>query len=164
MDGKIEICDKETLLLEVVGKEGIALIYKELIRNNNSCRCCGYFPNQNQRLKMHVSFYDKNNPSQSICALLCEACFYLKHFDKSVDLNYPVLVNSDYSQVDLIKIQRCSTIAINNEIDKKTIFILKQKPSEYLKMIKEDPFMVSPYIKVVYSDNFKWNNCRRFDI
>lgn len=160
MDGNLEICNKESLLLEALGKEGVHFIYNQLLKEDSVCHCCGFVPKQNQKLKMHTIMFDDNNPANSKCVLLCEACYYIKHFEKAIELEYVVLVNSEYNQIDLIKIQRNSTIAINKEIDKKRISILKQKPIDYLNIIKEDKFFFSPYIKVVFSDKFKWNNCR----
>ncbi len=158
----ISICQKEQALLAISDVKTVQDLFKNLIISNNSCACCGYIPKENQRLKMHVLSIDEKNPSNSICQLLCEACFYIKHFDKAVENDYVVLVNSEYSQADLVRIQRKSTNAINAEIKNKRISVLKQKPSEYLEIIKKDSTQKSLYIKVVFSDKFKenWKKCR----
>ncbi len=160
INGNIEFCNKENTLLKTIEREGVNTIYRKLLNVHNACQCCDFIPKPTQKLKMHVVSLNDIAPMDSICVLLCDACYYIKHFELAIELDYPVLVNSEYSQIDLVKIQRNSTIAINNEIDKKRISILKQKPIDYLNTIKKDNLLFSPYIKFVFGDKFNWSNCR----
>jgi hypothetical protein len=160
LDSKIELCEKESQAISVFGRDKIFEIYNSLRQESNQCACCGYKPNALQRLKLHFIDINPENEIQYKAVLLCDACFLIKHFNKAVEENCVALANSEFSQIDLLKIQRMSNTTTNKEILKKTIVILKLSPKDYLEQIKEDKHMFSPYIKVLFNNNFKWDNCK----
>jgi hypothetical protein len=157
IDTKIEVCQKETEALSALGKAKIFETYNSLVKENNICNCCDFKPNNNQRLKLHILEFNKNNLNG---VLLCDVCFLLKHFDKAVEQNVITLANSEYNQLDLIKIQRISNKSINMEIQKKTVALLKMSSQEYLDQIKQDKYAYNSNIKILFNKNFNWNNCR----
>lgn len=160
VDSKIEFCQKELEALSLFGKEKIFEIYNNLRKEINQCACCEYKPKFSQKLKLHFLELNQEKELKYKAVLLCDACFCLKHFQKAAQENCVALANSEFSQVDLIKIQRMSNKTTNKEIIKKTIVVLKLSPQEYIKQIEEDRHMYSPYIKVLFNNNFKWDNCK----
>ncbi len=94
INGNIELCNKENTLLKTIEKEGVNTIYRQLLNTHNACQCCDFIPKSTQKLKMHVISLNETAPMDSICALLCDACYYIKHFELAIELDYPVLVNS----------------------------------------------------------------------
>lgn len=160
IDSKIEFCQKESEAISILGRDKIFEIYNNLRKEFNQCSCCGYKPNPSQKLKLHFADLNTQKEITYKAVLLCDACFLLKHFNKAIEDNCVALANSEFSQIDLIKIQRMSNKTTNKEILKKTIVVLKLSPQEYVKQIIEDKHMFSPYIKVLFNNNFKWNNCK----
>jgi len=157
IDPKIDFCNKEQEALLVLGKPKIIEIYNNLRKKDNSCLCCGFKPNASQNLKLHI--VDFSNTNINAC-LLCEACFLIKHFDKALEQKCVALANSEYSQISLMEIQRKSNKTTNQEILKKRIVVLKETSEEYANKIKSDNLLYSPYIKVLFNNNFKWDNCK----
>lgn len=157
IDSKIDFCNKEQEALSVLGKPKIIQIYNDLKKNNNMCACCGFKPNVLQNLKLHIIDYFENNAN---ACLLCEACFLIKHFDKALEQKCVALANSEYTQISLMEIQRKSNKTTNQEILKKRIVVLKETAEDYATKIKSDNLLYSPYIKVLFNNNFKWNNCK----
>lgn len=160
INSKIEFCQKESEAITFLGKSKIFEIYNNLRKEFNQCSCCGYKPKSSQKLKLHFVDLNIQKEVNYKAVLLCDACFLLKHFNKAIKENCIALANSEFSQIDLIKIQRMSNKTTNKEILKKTIVVLKLSPQEYLNQIKDDKHMFSPYIKVLFNNNFKWDNCK----
>lgn len=161
LDGKIEVCHNEQTLLALVGRDVVNEMYKRARKESDGkCECCDYELKENQKFKMHIAKINEQEPESSRVFLICDACYYLKHFGLAVEKNYVRLVNSEYSQIDLIKIQRQSNKRTEYEIQKKRISLLKQPASEYYEQIKEDPKMINFYIKIVFRNNFDWTNCK----
>lgn len=157
VDTKIEFCSKEEEALLILGKEQITNIYNKIKSESNVCACCGFIPNEFQNLKLHILDFSIETTNAT---LLCGACFLLKHFEKAIERNCVVLANSEYSQLDLFTIQRKSNKTTNNEIVKKRIVILKTTAKEYADQIKNNKLLYSPYIKVLFNNNFKWDYCK----
>lgn len=161
IDYNIECCAKESQLLELMGKDSLKAYFEAVKKEyNNTCACCEFQPAPNQRLKLHVVSVNQEKPEMSPGVPLCEACFALKHFEGSVKKQEIKLVNSVYSQGDLLKIQRQSNARLKFEEDRKKIMGLKKSPEEYLKEILEDPKLIDPKIKVLFGRNLAWINCK----
>jgi len=156
IDLKLEFCNKEQELLELIGKDSVMEMYLSAKSANNLCACCSYVPKNNQTLKLHVLKINKEIPQKSHIALLCEACYYHKHINKAIEEENIILANSQYSQIDLIKIQRESNRRTNYEVKKKRIVILKMTPSEYFTPLKDTPEAISPFMKLVFNKKFNW--------
>ena len=160
VEPKLDFCDKEEKLMNLIGMVEIFNIYNKLRKTSNFCNCCGFFPKISQKLKLHIVKINDENPLESDAVLLCEACFYIKHFDKAIEKKLVALVNSEFSQLNLIDIQRKSNKTLNVELDRKRVVILKMKPEEYAKTLREDMLLYSPHIKIVFNNNFNWENCK----
>lgn len=160
MNSKLECYNLEHELLELIGKASIALIYNDLRHKSNVCAFCSYLPNPYQKLKLFVLEINKTTPSESKVTLLCDACFHLKHIDKAIQEDLIALVNSSYSQEELIRLQRKGTKNINQGYKDKTIAVLKITPQKFLEDIQKDPLLNSPHIKAVFYKKFDWSHCR----
>lgn len=173
MDLKIEISPSEKRIQEEIGKENWTNLRKLTLENPNGyvCSGCGFIPSNGQTLRVHVMpFNDQNfdlmeRYSELQTILLCDACHTLKHFDMAVAAGTVRLVNSDFTQKDLIAVCRHGNRAVNayvkgNRKIEKRIFPLKKKPEDYLREILDDQKNYNPKIKVIFTDRFTWSNCR----
>lgn len=173
IDLNIEISPSEKGILEIIGKEK----WKDLLNLNknsdNYCLGCGFETKNNQKLNIHILPFDNNlildsdeNSYKNLRFIkLCDACHLIKHFDYAAQNDLVKLVNSNFNQADLIKLCRYKNEAVNayilggHGIDK-NIFLLKKTPSEYLKEILESNLNINPKIKLIFTKNFNWANCR----
>lgn len=172
MDLKLEISPSEKRILEQIGKDDWQKLSNLTIsKTNYICSGCGFVPSQGQKLRVHVLPFDESNFDikerflELGTSLLCDACHLIKHFDSAVNAEQIRLVNSDFTQKDLIAVCRHGNNALNAYVKgggkiEKRIFPLKKKPGDYLKEITEDVKNYNPKIKVVFTDKFKWDNCR----
>ena len=172
MELKLEISPSEKKVLDLIGKEN----WLELSKSSTSkapyvCSGCGFVPARGQKLRVHILPFDEKNFDlasnflQLESSILCDACHTIKHFDLAVDSKLVRLVNSDFSQKDLIVVCRHGNRALNayvkgNKYIEKRIFPLKKKPEDYLREISEDQKNYNPKIKVIFTDKFTWENCR----
>lgn len=172
MDLNIEISPSERMVMDTIGKENWQKLSNLTVsKGSYTCTGCGFVPFEGQKLRVHIlpynmaSFDLKNDFMQLESLLLCDACHTIKHFDIAANSGHVRLVNSDFTQKDLIAVCRHGNRALNayvkggNNITKR-IFPLKKRPEEYLKEINEDFKKYNPKIKVVFTDSFKWDNCR----
>ena len=172
MDLKLEISPSEKKILEQIGKEKWATLHKLTIAKPEGYTClgCGFVPSNGQKLRVHVLPFEEEfdivqRYEELQTSLLCDACHTLKHFDLAVANDQIRLVNSDFTQKDLIAVCRHGNRAVNayvkgNRKIEKRIFPLKKRPEDYLREITEDEKNYNPKIKVVFTDKFNWGNCR----
>jgi hypothetical protein len=173
MDLKLEISPSEKKIQERIGKENWANLHKLTVANPSGyvCSGCGFVPSNGQVLRVHVLPYDETDfditqrYAELQTSLLCDACHTLKHFDLAAVSGKIRLVNSDFTQKDLIAVCRHGNQAVNayvkgNRKIEKRIFPLKKKPEDYLREISEDEKGFNPKIKVIFTDKFNWSNCR----
>lgn len=179
MNLNIEISPSEKKIVEIIGKDK----WNELRRKTidfqpNKCVCCNYPEpengfkriNLNPKLNVHVLPYSpdldlENDYDKLNTVILCDACHALKHFDVAVKNNWVKLANSSFSQLNLILACRWGNKLINAHIlgghkVEKMIFPLKKTPESYLEEIQESKLNVNPKIKVIFTKNFDWTNCR----
>lgn len=172
MELSLEISPSEKKISEKIGIENWKELSQSTIKNKlYACDGCGYVPKGDQKLRVHIlpfpeekfDFSDKFMDIKT--SLLCDACHTLKHFDIAADNEFLRLVNSDFTQKDLIAICRHGNRALNaymngNSKIEKRIFLLKKNPKAYLKEITEDKTKYNSKIKVVFTNKFNWVNCR----
>lgn len=172
MDLKIEISPSERMIMDQIGKENWQKLSNLTVsKGSYTCSGCGFVPSEGQRLRVHIlpfnqSDFDLQTSFMELDSLLlCDACHTIKHFDTAANSGNIRLVNSDFTQKDLIAVCRHGNRALNayvkggNNITKR-IFPLKKKPEEYLREITEDKKNFNPKIKVVFTDKFNWTHCR----
>lgn len=172
MDLKLEISPSEKKVFDLIGKEN----WQKLSNLTTSkgpylCSGCGFVPVEGQRLRVHVLPFDEseidleNRFMELETSLLCDACHTIKHFDLATNDQKVRLVNSDFTQKDLIAVCRHGNQALNAYVKgskkiEKRIFPLKKKPEDYLREITEDEKNFNPKIKVIFTDKFNWDHCR----
>lgn len=131
-------------------------IIKDLLENGSETCCgCGYTTGKKESLQEHLNWWDGVNHDTAEFVLICEACHALKHFDKAIEKNWVVLVNSTYSQEDLIKRNR-SSAAIKKDLDEHKIVLLKKTPKEYFDEITESLSNRNPKTKILFGNKFNW--------
>lgn len=179
MELNIEICPSEKNVAKIIGPENWSFLSKFTFQNNpHRCYFCNYpepsellkVQSEKPRLNVHILPFDENlNLEQDFkklqTMLLCDACHAIQHFDFTVEKKWIKLVNSSFSQIDLIKICRFSNRMVNayimggHEVEKH-IFPLKKTPEKYLDEIKESKLNVNKKIKLIFTKNFDWSKCR----
>lgn len=168
----IDISPSEKRILETIGKERWQRLYALTVsRSEYRCSGCGFAPSEGQLLRMHVFPYDESTLdltedfSKLETAWACDACHTIKHFDVAAELETVRLVNSDFTQKDLILVCRHGNRALNAYVKggadiERHIFPLKKKAKDYLAEISVDKKLINPKIKVIFTDKFNWGNCR----
>lgn len=133
----------------------------KLVSKRQGCSClgCGFKPVDESCLKLHAEKL-ADNPKNSDFMLLCTACYTIRHFDKAADLDMVVLVNSKYSQEDLIRRCRSSNKTIVADIENKRIMLLKKSAKEYAAELKDSELNRNDRTKVIFGTKFKWGKCR----
>lgn len=179
MNLNIEISPSEKKIVEIIGKDKWSELRKKTINSQpNKCACCNYPEsevgfsriNLNPKLNVHVLPYDSNidlvkDYDELNTIILCDACHTIKHFDIAVKNDWVKLANSSFSQLNLILACRWGNKIVNAHIIgghkvEKLIFPLKKSPKSYLEEIQESKMNINPKIKVIFTKNFDWTNCR----
>lgn len=179
MELNIEISPSEKEVVKIIGKDNwIKLIEKKTKNHPSNCFFCGFphhdanfkLVNQHPKLKHHILPFSNNLDLEKEfdvleIVIVCDACHAIKHFDNAVKNNWVKLVNSNFDQVDLVKMCRWGNKIINAYIMggyrvEKNIFPLKKEPNVYLEEILESPLNINKKIKVIFTKNFNWNDCR----
>lgn len=140
-----------------VSKEQWEKIKEEKIYLNHSGKCfgCGYTPENVKMLQIHLHWWDGKNHDTAEFLLLCEGCHALKHFDIAIEKGWVVLVNSVYSQEDII-VKNRSSKTIRKEIDDNKIVLLKKTAKEYFEEIKESELNRNEKTKILFGNKFSW--------
>lgn len=162
---KIDLCNKEEHVFKIHGRDFINSIIDKLSQQRGyKCNCCGYIPSLEpvQKLKIHIIGPEPNEITleNANAVLLCDACFAVCHFEKSVENNYFVLSNSVLSQIEIIELYRQYEGLIQREIDLKRIVLLSKTPQMLLEEMKEEFFKGADRIKLLYTRNFSWKNSK----
>lgn len=136
----------------------------------NTCQCCGWNTNEQindspeevqekrNHFVIHIDELDEQNILNSKVNLICKSCYLINHIDVAVNHNLATIVNSTFSQQDLIKISWSDVSKkqiIGNNRDKavKDRVIIPLKDQEkWLNKIKEG--YLSDKMKVIFNDNF----------
>lgn len=179
MELNIAISPSEKEVAKIIGKDNwVDLINSKTNDLPMKCCFCNYPEkeenfvriNLNPKLRYHIlpfsqEFDIKKDFHKLDIVVVCDACHAIQHFDNAVEKNWIKLVNSSFNQVDLVKICRWGNKMVNAYITggfrvEKNIFPLKKKPETYLVEINESPLNLNNKIKVIFTKNFDWSNCR----
>lgn len=172
MDLRIEFSPSERLIKGELGDENWLKLKKITFgKSKIKCLLCGFVPGDGQKLKMHIHPYDPDMISlvddfeKLGTSLLCDACHTIKHFEHAAKAGVIRLVNSDFTQKDLVLVCRAGNQVLNGYVlggfgIERKIFPLKKKPLEYLEEIKDSEKNINPKIKLIFTEKFDWNNCR----
>jgi len=141
---------------ESISKEHWDDIRQKAHQNSFDCYGCNYSSDNKESLQLHLHWYDGIDKDTAEFVLLCKACHAVKHFDIAVENGWVVLVNSVYSQEELIKRNR-SAKTIKKDIEEHKIILLKKHPLDYLNELKESEFNRSEKIKLLFGNKFSWS-------
>lgn len=151
------ISEKETLsFLNQTQKQELFL--KVFKKDNNTCKCCSFTlmdtsANIFKELDLHILNLNKDNILESEFITLCKACHVIQHIDVAIKNGWVSLVNSIYSQGQLLHMCRINTII--DSIDKGTTRYLKKSPEKFLEEISNKDFSISESkVKFILTNKF----------
>ncbi len=138
------------------GKEQFQKIVDKVYEtNSDTCPGCGYSTGSSKSLQMHLQSWDGENHDTAEFILLCEGCHSIKHFDQAIEKGWVVLVNSVYSQSELIRRNR-SVATIKKDLDEHKIIILKKTAKEYFDEILKSELSRNEKTKILFGNKFTW--------
>ncbi len=153
---KFDICISEKKFFEKFTSNVNEVKLKVFKRDSNSCKSCSFQPIDDNILKeldIHVYEYDENNPQNSKLITLCKACHPIQHIDVAINNGWVNLVNSIYSQSQLIQMCRLNTLM--KSIENGTTRHLKKTGEEFLKEFNsENSFSHESKIKFILTTKF----------
>ena len=175
IDLTLKVTTPSNAYRKAIGAEEFARVTKETnMLYDNTCQCCGWKPLEEEgedesqfeykkkHLILHVEEFNEANPLDSKVTLLCRSCYVINHIDLGINEGFVKLVNSRFTQRDLIRISwsdasRDNIVNHNREQAKKdrAYIELKRDPLEILEEIKEDHESSHlQMLKVVFTDKF----------
>jgi len=98
---------------------------------------CGFEPydvEPDKVLSIHLIEEDLENPENSKVVTTCQLCHLIQHADASMSHGYVEIVNSFFSQGEIVMI--CRNNAVSHHIEKGDIRYLKKTPPEFLEELK----------------------------
>ena len=136
-------------------------IHKEILeKNNNTCCGCNYrVMNENNAhkiLQLHLVEENEDEINDSFFVVLCKACHLTQHIDKAIEDGCVNIVNSSFSQRNLIEMCRINTIS--QYLKDGEVRILKTTQEEYLEQLKEKILPLHSRIKVIFTNKFDWGD------
>lgn len=150
------VSEKDTLsFLNATQKHELFL--KVFKKDNNTCRCCSFslMDNSNifKELDLHIFELNKENVLESEFLTLCKACHVIQHIDVAIKNGWVSMVNSVYTQGQLIHMCRINSII--DSIEKGTTRYLKKSPSVFLEEIDGKDFSISESkVKFILTNKF----------
>lgn len=122
----------------------------------NQCNSCGFLPaDQKKRLQIHIFDINEIEPTKTKCTILCNACHTICHIDKAIELDWVRLVNSKFSQQQLIQMSRVNQLMPN--IENRSIVEIQKTPREFLEQINNGD-IVDSKVKILFKSNFPWGD------
>ncbi len=145
--------DKE--FREKIGEESWERIKSASFRDNGyKCCGCGFEPydvDPNEVLSIHLIEEDLENPENSKIITTCQLCHLVQHADASMNHGYVELVNSFFSQGELVNI--CRNKAVSHHIEKGDIRYLKKTLPEFLEELKSGSAKEGK-VKLVFTETY----------
>jgi len=123
-------------------------------RDNYTCQGCTFEPYEvppEEVLDIHVVSVDESNPENSEVRTTCMLCHFIEHIDAALAKGYVDLVNSHFSQGQIINI--CRNNSLSDHIENGDIRYIKKSPQEYLEEIKSG-IAKEGRVKVVFTEKF----------
>lgn len=122
--------------------------------DNFRCCGCGYEPydvDANSVLDIHLVKEDEANPENSEFRTTCKLCHIIEHADTAISKEYVALVNSFYSQGEIVMICRNQKLATH--IENGDIRRIKKTLPEFLEELKFGKAKESR-VKFIFTDKF----------
>jgi len=148
----------ETLFWEQYGKKEFFIIKHNTI-NKGRCMGCGHEPRDaspEDVLSTHIYSINKENVIESKAVTLCKGCHATQHIVMAIEQGWVRFVNSSFSQEYLVKLSRMGNLRDSYKNGK--IVDLKKTPEEILEEIRSGVFKQSATLKVLFTDNFVFND------
>lgn len=148
---KISISDKD--FRNKVGEEVWLRMKSVSLRNDNyKCKGCGFEPfdvSVDEVLDIHLIKEDLENPENSEVRTTCKFCHIIEHADAAIKYGYVELVNSHFSQGELVNICRNNSLQFHlNDIR-----YIKKTFLEYLEDLKSGKSLEGK-VKFVFTKKF----------
>jgi hypothetical protein len=122
--------------------------------NNHKCQGCGfeaYDAPVDEVLDVHVVEENMSNPEDSIFRTLCKLCHIVEHADVAIEQGYVKLVNSRFSQGELVNICRNGALSLHTE--EGDIRYLRKTLPEFLEELKNGRALEGK-VKFVFTDKY----------
>jgi len=104
------ISPSEKAFREKVGAETWETIQNKTLRDGNyKCKGCGFEPydvDPNSVMSAHLVEEDEKDAIKSKTTIACQLCHIIQHADVAIEKGYVELVNSHYTQGELVNICR----------------------------------------------------------
>lgn len=152
---KLSISSSEKEFREKFGKEVWETIMSSTIKQcGNNCQGCGYNPisKDSEKLELHLTSVNEKIPEKSRATILCQTCHITQHIDKAIEMGWVKLVNSKFSQTEIISMSRVNDIIRN--INNGEVRILRKEPLDYLKKRLEGVLPKNDKMKVIFTQEF----------
>jgi hypothetical protein len=144
-----------------IGLDNYNKLKEEGLKNSNfSCQGCKISPpsQDSARKTLFLNVIEENQEDcmQSKCVTLCKACTATQHVDSAIKNEWVTLVNSTFSQVQLIEMQRINQL--QNNIRPENFRILKINPLEFLKKLENQEVNRINKTKIIFTSKFEWDD------
>lgn len=152
---KLRLSSSDKEFRQLIGAEKYSILKERVLkRDDNQCVGCGRKSLNTDTLLVHVISINEEVPEESECVSLCIACHSTQHFDICVKNDWVELVNSTYSQEQLIG--HCRVGSLANIANEDTMRRLKITPQEFLEKLKNDMIPINSKAKVIFTNKFDW--------
>lgn len=149
----ISISDKE--FRNRVGMEVWERIKSKTFRDDRyKCQGCGFEPYDvpvEEVMDVHVVEENPQNPEDSKFRTTCKLCHIIEHADVALNMEYVILVNSRFSQGELVNI--CRNGGLASHIQDGDIRCLKKTLPEFLEELK-DGRALEGKVKFVFTEKY----------
>lgn len=138
-----------------IGEEAWERI-KNLSFRDSGFKCCGcgfepYDVDPNEVLGIHLIEEDLENSENSKVITTCSLCHLIQHADAAINHGYVKLVNSFFSQGELVMV--CRSGKSSYHIEKGDIRYLKKTLPEYLEELKSGSAKEGK-IKLIFTETY----------
>jgi hypothetical protein len=138
-----------------VGAEAWEKIKSKTFRDNNfKCQGCGFEPYDvpaEKVLDVHLVIENENDPIDSEFRTTCVLCHVIEHADAAISQGYVALVNSKFSQGELVNI--CRNGALSSHVEDGDIRYLRKTLPEFLEELK-DGRSLEGKVKFVFTEKY----------
>lgn len=138
-----------------VGEEVWLRMKSVAFRNDGyKCQGCGFEPydiEPEKVLDIHLVEEDVNNPEDSKVRTTCMFCHIIEHADAAISGGYIELVNSHFSQGELVNI--CRNDALSSHIEYGDVRYIKKTLPEFLEELKSGRALEGK-VKFVFTEKF----------
>lgn len=136
------------------------IMNETLQKDNACCQGCNYKPLRadiaTKILSPHLVEWDPNDINKAVFVSLCKACHTTQHIDKAISEGWVSIVNSSFSQKNLIEM--CRVNSAHSHLKSGEIRMLKMTPEEYLDQLKNNTLPLHSRVKVIFTSKFEWGD------